>query len=108
MYVRAYVRKYYFIVCGVVCVDMFGRKNKGKDKDSGRDRGKGGGSGGNMAAMLGLGGLDEFDVDDDALEAELLELEGKPRGRCPLCEVQVSVQESLDLKLLSAEQGTAL
>ena len=63
---------------------MFGRKNKGKDKGSGRDRGKEGGSGGNMAAMLGLGGMDEFDLDDDALEAELLELEGKPRGKCPL------------------------
>ena len=63
---------------------MFGRKNKGKDKSSGRDKGKGGGSGGNMAAMLGLGGMDDFDLDDDALEAELLELEGKPRGRCPL------------------------
>ena len=84
-------------MCVCVFVDMFGRKNKGKDKDSGRDKGKGGGAGGNMAAMLGLGGMDDFDLDDDALEAELLELEGKPRGMYPL----TSVCEFLGLKQLS-------
>ena len=62
---------------------MWRKKDKGKDsKDSGRGKGKErGGAGGNLAAMLGVGGMEDFDMDDGELEAELLALEGKkPSG----------------------------
>ena len=64
---------------------MWRKKDKGKDsKDSGRGKEKGRGRGGdNLASMLGMGGMDNFDMDDGDLEAELLALEGKkPSGVC--------------------------
>ena len=52
---------------------MFGRRNLDKDTD-------------------------EFDLDDDTLEKELLKLATKKHGRCPL--ICWSTCEFLDLKLL--------
>ena len=61
---------------------MWRKKDKGNGKDKGKDGGRGKGKGGDqLASMLGIGGMGDFEMDDADLEAELLALEGKkPSG----------------------------